>query len=159
MECNPEIFKIASGHLKIAECAEKQSIEIDEFYHAYKANLAFSIELFLKSLDATSTERLILKVGDARITRLFAESNLREHDLKKLFDGLENGIKSQLQTKFRDHECNISGQEMDDVLSSISGAFIKDRYAYESGGVTESDPEILLWTSRFFYRELNSGKI
>jgi hypothetical protein len=159
VKCNPEVFKIALGHLKIAEYAEEKSIETDEFYFAYKANLSFSIELFLKCLDATSTERFVLKVGDARIMRLFAESNLRDHDLKKLFDKLEDSIKTQLQTMFRDHECNVSGQGLDDVLSSISRAFVEDRYAYENGGITQSDPEILLWTSRFFYRVLKNRKI
>lgn len=159
MMCNPEIFEIASGHLRIAECAEEKSIELDEFYFAYKTNLAFSIELFLKSLDATSTERLILEVGDARITRMFAESHLRDHDLKKLFNRLDRITKADLQAAFKSHECNVFCQELDDVLNSISGAFIENRYAYESGGITQSDPEILLWTARFFYRALKDGEI
>ncbi|WP_297190472.1 hypothetical protein [uncultured Porticoccus sp.] len=136
--------------MNIAEIAESKAVERDTFYHAYKANLAFSIELFLKCIEATSTERTILRVGDAQITRLFSGSNIRGHELDKIFGKLEQDRRKILSEKFESHPCNVTCSTLENILAELSDAFVKDRYAFEIGGITSSDPDTLLWTARFF---------
>lgn len=150
VKCNLEIYQSALEFLNIAESAESHAIEISGFCFAYKANLAFSIELFLKCIEAISTEKIVLEVGDAKITRLFSESSIRGHNLNEIFDKLAQDKKHILNKNFENHRCNIAHNTLEDTLTGISDAFTKNRYAFESGKFTSSDSDILLWTARFF---------
>ncbi|WP_104040603.1 hypothetical protein [Vibrio hyugaensis] len=77
MKINKEVLNTALGYLLVAELAEEKAVEVNDFRFAYNSNLAFSIELFIKSIVASSEERLVFAVGGAQITRQFAKSNIR----------------------------------------------------------------------------------
>ncbi|HDY7479520.1 TPA: hypothetical protein ACGUPP_004373 [Vibrio vulnificus] len=151
MKINKEVLNTALGYLLVAELAEEKAVEVNGFRFAYNSNLAFSIELFIKSIVASSEERLVFSVGEAQITRQFAKSNIKGHKLGALFDKLPEDCKTKLGLLFEKHVCNVSCMPLSSVLNDIENAFVDNRYIFEKGGLTSAnESELLLWTARFF---------
>ncbi|OCQ02079.1 hypothetical protein AKH15_07085 [Vibrio parahaemolyticus] len=134
----------ALGYLLIAELAEEKAVEVNNFRFAYNSNLAFSIELFIKSIVATSEERRVFAVGGAQITRQLAKSNIKEHKLGALFDKLPEDCKTKLGLLFEKHVCNVSCMPLSSVLNDIENAFVDNRYIFEKGGLTSANESELL---------------
>ena len=85
VSCNNETYKRACEFFTIAELAQRIAIETYDFTAAFNANLAFSIELFLKSLSATPIEKVTLQVGSATLKTRFAKSAIKGHYLDEIF--------------------------------------------------------------------------
>lgn len=74
---NEHVYRSAKEFLAICELAEKQAIEITSFHYAYNANLAFSIELFLKSMNSQTKSKVIMEVGSAALSKDFTKCLVR----------------------------------------------------------------------------------
>lgn len=158
MNVNKEIFKSAQSFLKMAEIAKKSAIEVCDFRIAFNSNLAFSIELFIKSMDATSEEKVIFEIGTAKITRPFAQSNIKGHKLSSLFEKLPIATQKELDSLFEGHSFNVACQPLKLVLIDIEDSFVLNRYSYEQGGyVSANESHLLLWTARFFQEALTNS--
>jgi hypothetical protein len=155
MNSNPEIYNVASSFLNIAELAKDKAIEIDSFLAAFNTNLAFSIELYIKSLNAQSIKKLDLEVGDAKLYSISAQSDIKGHLLNKLFKCLPGKIQNELESRFEKHQYNVSCLPLIEVLENINDRFVTARYAYEQKNtVSINDSDVLLFLSRFFRDEL-----
>ncbi|MHA2937358.1 hypothetical protein ACXJY6_03570 [Vibrio sp. RC27] len=151
MEVNKHIYLSARQFLQLCQVAEIHSVEIYDYKYAYNANLAFSIELFLKSIDAISEDRLVLEVGDAQIFKSFTKSNLKGHRLSQLFSKLGDTTQSLLDRAFESSKWNLGIQSLLEVLELLDNAFIDNRYSYENAAIhLGNDPELLLATAQFF---------
>lgn len=155
VSCNNEIYKRACEFFTIAELAQRIAIETYDFTAAFNANLAFSIELFLKSLSATPIEKVTLQVGSATLKTRFAKSAIKGHYLDEIFSKLPNEITTVLSDKFVNHNYNVSGKELDVVLGDLSDRFITSRYAFEVyNGSSSIESETLFYLSKFFKETL-----
>ena len=153
IEANKHVYRSATEFLSLCELAEKQSVEISSFHYAYNANLAFSIELYLKSLIASSRVVLTCEVGNAKLYSDFSEVGIKKHELYVVFTKLQTQVQYQLCQEFSKHQCNISCRSLTEVLRLLDRAFVDSRYSFENGGnFLGNDPELLLWTARFFKR-------
>lgn len=155
MVVNEDIYRVACSFHSIAVLAEQHAIEIYSFEDAYDANLAFSIELFLKSLSAASEERVILEVGKAQIKKSFAKSAIKGHCLSIIFSKLSEDIRIKLSDDFNNSRCNVTGLPLDETLELVSSVFVDRRYSFENRSGGPMDSEILLFLSRFFKENLN----
>ncbi|MGR5359143.1 hypothetical protein [Vibrio chagasii] len=156
---NEHVYRSAKEFLAICELAEKQAIEITSFHYAYNANLAFSIELFLKSMNSQTKSKVIIEVGSAALSKDFTKCLVREHRLSMLFDSLDSNVQQKLSESFALHRCNISCGVLQDVLIELDSAFTQNRYSFEKAGLNAgNNPELLLWTARFFEESLNPEK-
>ncbi|NGN97924.1 hypothetical protein G5S52_09730 [Grimontia sp. S25] len=156
MKANREVYRTALGYLKLAELAEEMAVEVNSFRFAYNSNLAFSIELFIKSIMSLSEDRIVFEIGSAQITKKFASSSLRGHGLGSLFKQLPKDRQYELSTLFFNHQCNVACESLELILSGIESSFVDNRYVYEKGGmVSANESDLLLWTARFFREVLS----
>lgn len=88
-------------------------------------NLALSVELLLKSLDAT-----LIGSGDPEIGFRDAESksNIWGHSLSELLDKMDSGKKQRLVQDYKIQ----TGQDLEALLIKCKDYFVHARYAYES---------------------------
>ncbi|PKG73115.1 hypothetical protein CXF86_19330 [Shewanella sp. GutCb] len=155
MKSNSEIYNVASSFLNIAELAKDKAIEIDVFLAAFNANLAFSIELYIKSLDAKSFEKLDLEVGSAKFYSSYAQSNIKGHLLNKCFNTLPGKIQNELSKRFKNHQYNVTCSPLIKVLENVNDHFVTARYAFERDNhLSDNDSDVLLFLARFFRDEL-----
>ncbi|ABS09373.1 hypothetical protein [Shewanella baltica] len=153
---NEHVYRSAREFLALCERAEKQAVEITDFHYAYNANLAFSIELFLKSMNAKSQSKVILEVGSSSLSNDFTNCLIKGHNLSQLFEKLNFKIQEELSVSFTGHRCNVSCRALKNVLVELDLAFIENRYSFEKAGLyVGHNPELLLWTARFFEEILN----
>ncbi|HFG1859814.1 hypothetical protein VCS12_14920 [Vibrio cholerae] len=156
---NEYVYRSAKEFLAICELAEKQAVEITLFHYAYNANLAFSIELFLKSMNSQTKSKVIMEVGSATLSKDFTKCLVRDHKLSTLFDSLDSNVQRKLNESFAFHRCNISFGVLQDVLIELDSSFTQNRYSFEKAGLNAgNNPELLLWTARFFEEILNPKK-
>ncbi|EOV6250543.1 TPA: hypothetical protein ACMDUP_004537, partial [Vibrio parahaemolyticus] len=159
IKANNHVYRSATEFLSLCELAEKQSVEISSFHYAYNANLAFSIELYLKSINASSRTKLTCEVGDAKLYKDFSEVYIKKHELYVVFTKLQTQVQYQLCKAFSKHQCNISCRSLKEVLKVLDNVFVDSRYSFENGGnFLGNDPELLLWTARFFKEILKPVK-
>lgn len=133
MKYNKEIYDLACQFYLIANYVNKQKIESDNFHCAYNMNVAFSIELFLKSIEASSSSETIWKFGATEVMATHAESQRKGHDLQKLFQSLSSETKDELSKCFAKHEAKVENTNLHDLLGILNDSFISSRYSYEKG--------------------------
>ena len=113
-----------------------------EFYSSYqllnnsdKTNfpsivcLAFSIEIFLKSLKAY-VQHIKLKTHTENMeayTYRDKTALIGGHDLQRLFNNLDNEIKHEITVKYK----RIYGTNIENDLGNIKSGFVDWRYMYE----------------------------
>jgi hypothetical protein len=123
---SPEIYLIAlefyDSALILCEADTKKSISSAVLF-------ALSIELFFKSLHACKyyTSKYEYEPDIVEYDKLFVESKLRGHILKKLFDNLPSEIQMDILNKYR----KIFHKDITEQLETLEGHFVNGRYFYE----------------------------
>jgi hypothetical protein len=91
--------------------------------------LAFSIEIFLKSLRTRVNYKRIETFTEGMIVEEYHDKSILKggHDLSNLFDGLSEKMKCEIRTRYSmKYYRNIK-----EDLSNISSGFVNWRYMYE----------------------------
>lgn len=120
------IYRAAKSFYEVARPAFDEDRLLVENIMAVIANLAISVELFLKAADAkvnTSPSHENEPLNPASIG-----SNVRGHNLEQLLDNMDRGVASQLQLHF----LGETGQELRPLLHKCKNYFIHARYFYEA---------------------------
>ena len=124
-EPSHHIFASALQFYALAKPALDDDIKLQENVMAVVCNLALCIELLLKCSDSgvkTFPAQPGGLIGDAEIY-----SNVRGHDLEKIFSNLDTGITNKLEMLFK----NATGKELKPLLARCKDYFVHARYSYE----------------------------
>ncbi len=147
---NEHLYLSAKQFLDLCLIAKSQSVETDIYQYAYNANLAFSIELFLKSISAKSEEKVVIQIGNAEISKIFTKSTFHGHKLTQLFSQLDAQSAEYLCETYKFHKQKLWFYTLTEVLELLDNAFIDSRYSYEKAAIySGNDPELLLSTALF----------
>lgn len=98
----------------------------------YYTNLAFSIELFIKSLDVTIENTFDSEFPYALIERKqILNTRVGGHSTQKMFNKLPNDLKDKMN-----QVCSADfGFALDEGLLHIDSVFVEWRYAYEKEAI------------------------
>ncbi len=145
-----EIKSVADSFQLIADLALERCPGYEGIIASYISNVAFSVELYIKCMDATEVEKVVCEIGTAQLTKVFAASALRGHSLGKLFEGLSLSVKNLLESEFRDSKWNLNLHSLSDELNELSDLFIKYRYVFEHKEVYIEHAERIYAISNYF---------
>jgi len=126
-ETSGRIFNHARGYLRLAKFFQDEYPgNPNDCAIAVITNYALSVELMLKSLDATVT--LSTVSPDGLLSSAEIRSSLTGHLLHdELFKNLRKETQTSLEKKFRDE----SGGELSELLKECQKYFVDTRYYYE----------------------------
>lgn len=118
------VFINAKQFLKLADFFYDEGL-LSEASIAVATNYAFSIELMLKCLETTIIPSA--SVDGGVLSEAIIKTNIRGHDLKKIFDDLSEDKAKKLANKFK----IISGKEIEPLLCKCKDYFEIGRYFHD----------------------------
>ncbi len=124
-EPSHHIFASALQFYALAKPALDDDIKLQENVMAVVCNLALCIELLLKCSDSGVKAFPALAgelIGDAEIY-----SNVRGHNLEKIFSNLDADIANRLEVLFK----SATGKDIKPLLAQCKDYFVHARYSYE----------------------------
>ena len=124
------VVKVADAFLFSAcKLFDNRSDVIDWFYPFY-ANLAFSIELYLKSY---IVEDDLIPIYMS-VNQIFLKP-IKKHKLEKIYQKIDDVVKKELNEKFSNSNLSEKFINLYNALSQFSNVFIEARYPFEKIGL------------------------
>ena len=118
---------------------------------ALLCNAAVAIELYLKSLDSRWEMYDLLDEMGVEGSAITSLPKVFDHRLDNLFASLPPNIKDYLNDSFAQVSLAASGLTLDTLLSRYAETFVRERYAFENRGNTQSHPiSEIVNIARFF---------
>ena len=139
----------------LAKSAEEHLIVLDEVVSSYATSMAFSIEMFLKSLNATTEYVEALEIGSVKVFRPVSKGPTG-HDFEILWKKVNQSKKEILRSQYEDFRWkNMHANSLDENIKDLSNSFTESRYYYEKG-IQDTDQAIELgYFAKFFYENLS----
>ena len=99
---------------------------------AMRVNAVFAVELYIKSLDCHWVRHNQIETLGVDCDLVTTKPNNHGHKLDKLFDHLEDWVKTCLIERFSSHRLNDKYPRLLPILAEYSDNFATDRYIFES---------------------------
>lgn len=157
---NRYILHNANIYYESAQIIANNNTEIGRYSPVIITTLCFSIEMYLKSLNAV----LVLDFGNQntnefKIIEEYSTVPKHDHDLIDLYDILKNDIKTILQFEYAKTRLSSEYKTIDDIIRKYSKQYVTCRYIFERNGSNKTiDLTNLQCLSDFFFATLNNWK-
>ncbi len=157
LKVNGHVLKTALEFFLLAKSAEEQLIEIDKISSAYSASMAFSVELFLKSINAETKYIPVLEVGSAIMYAPLSEAIKGGHSYIPLWKKLTDDQRIYLNSSYKKSKYWYSASStLEDELNALDGMFVECRYSYEKSFIDISLCERISFLAHFFSEHLET---